>query len=215
MTWEMATQCSEFTTSFVLDADIVPRLSVLSMEDLRDEVLQLIGKLKVPKHQVFESIFASCTNEQCFGRASEPKEMDMEQNLIDMNRKISEMLIDDEPEDTLYHRQLQEFLRIQQELKRSRGDSRTQFLYPPGRMIHLLKTGEDSGCSHAMKKCMTCCMSNSGFRYTPIYISNDDLNKIVVGPTMGTDHFVDRMYFELSNVASQFERRYQDESTSR
>ncbi|KAL3945379.1 MAG: hypothetical protein SGBAC_000512 [Bacillariaceae sp.] len=210
MTWELATQCSEWTTTFVLDSDLVPRLSVLAMEDLRDEVLQLVGNLKVPKHQVFETIFATCTAGPCFGRSSEPDDVDLEQSLIDVNRKINEML--GEPvADTLYHRQLQEFLRIQAELKRSRGDSRTLRLYPPGRMIHLLKTGEDSGCSHAMKKCMTCCMSNSGFRYTPIYISNDDLNEIVVCPTMGTDHFVDRMYFELRNIASQFERRYQDE----
>mmetsp|Transcript_33414 Transcript_33414/g.80887 ORF Transcript_33414/g.80887 Transcript_33414/m.80887 type:complete len:89 (-) Transcript_33414:156-422(-) len=53
-------------------------------------------------------------------------------------------------------------------------------------------------------QCLTsCCMSNPDFCYIPIYIPNDDLNEIaVVCPTMGTDHFVDQKYFELSNAAS-------------
>eukprot|EP00980_Cylindrotheca_fusiformis_P027409 scaffold20339_cov128-Cylindrotheca_fusiformis.AAC.9 len=209
MTWEMATGCQEWTTSFVLDSDIVPRLSVLALEDLRDEVLQLIGSLKVPKYQVFESIFPKTGQAgQCCGGGSGNPEIDLQQNLVDLNQHISDILVDDSTPDTLYHQQLREFLQVQEELKRSRGGSRTLRLYPPGRMIHLLKTGEDHSCGHAARKCITCCMSNSGFSYTPIYIANDDLNEIVVSPTMGTDHFVDRMCYELENVASDFARRF-------
>lgn len=209
MTWELATQCQEWTTSFVLDSDIVPRLSVLALEDLRDEVLQLIGSLKVPKYQVFESIFpkGSQVGQCCEGRRGN-LEPDLEQNLVDLNQHISDILDDSSTSDTLYHRQLQEFLQVQEELKQSRGSSRTRRLYPPGRMIHLLKTGEDDGCAHAFRKCITCCMSNSGFSYTPIYIANDDLNEIVVSSTMGTDHFVDRMCDELANVARDFATKY-------
>ena len=32
LTWELAKECSEFVNSFVLDSDIVPRLSVDNME---------------------------------------------------------------------------------------------------------------------------------------------------------------------------------------
>jgi len=32
LTWELATSCSDFVTSFVLDSDIVPRLSLNNME---------------------------------------------------------------------------------------------------------------------------------------------------------------------------------------
>jgi sn1-specific diacylglycerol lipase len=208
MTWELATQCHEWTTTFVLDSDIVPRLSVLALEDLRDEVLQLVGCLKVPKYQVFESLFPRGGQAGfCCGGSSGSQEPDLEQNLVDLNQHISDILDDSNPSDTLYHRQLQEFLQVQEELKQSRDSSRTLRLYPPGRMIHLLKTGEDDGCTHAVRKCITCCMSNSGFSYTPIYIANDDLNEIVVSPTMGTDHFVDRMYDELGNIAREFEMK--------
>ena len=32
LTWKLATECSEFVNSFVLDSDLVPRLSVNNME---------------------------------------------------------------------------------------------------------------------------------------------------------------------------------------
>ena len=32
LTWKLATECSEFVTSFVLDSDIIPRLSFENME---------------------------------------------------------------------------------------------------------------------------------------------------------------------------------------
>ena len=52
--------------------------------------------------------------------------------------------------------------------------------------------------------CLSCCTSNSGFRYTPVYIANDDLDEIIVSPTMGTDHFVDRMHDELNGLAKEY-----------
>ena len=71
-------------------------------------------------------------------------------------------------------------------------------------MIHLLKTGEEGGCAHLLTKTITCCTSNSGFLYTPVYISNDDLDEIVVNATMGTDHFIDRISDELQKVATEY-----------
>jgi hypothetical protein len=208
MTWNLATRCKEWTTTFVLDSDIVPRLSVLALEDLRDEILKLIGQLKVPKYQVFGSFFPrqlgsfSENGSDTEGFASPGQ--DLEQALIDLNQNISEIVDDSNESNTLYHSQLQEFFRIQEELKQSRDDSRTLRMFPPGEMIHMVKTGEEGGYANAMRKCLTCCMTNSGFQYTPIYIDNDDLNEIIVSPTMGTDHFVDRMFAELGNMADQF-----------
>jgi sn1-specific diacylglycerol lipase len=42
----------DFVTTFVLDSDIVPRLSLHSIEALRCEVLQAIARIKVPKHKL-------------------------------------------------------------------------------------------------------------------------------------------------------------------
>ena len=56
MTWELATKCQEWTTTFVLDSDLVPRLSLDSLEWLRNDVLQIIGRVKVPKYRVAQTL---------------------------------------------------------------------------------------------------------------------------------------------------------------
>jgi sn1-specific diacylglycerol lipase len=43
-------------TSFVLDADIVPRLSYHSLENLRDDMLDLIARIRVPKYQIMAGL---------------------------------------------------------------------------------------------------------------------------------------------------------------
>jgi sn1-specific diacylglycerol lipase len=218
MTWELATRCEAWATSFVLDSDIVPRLSVLTLERLRDEVLDLVGRLKVPKHEVLESFWTGQSRRACFFGATTNH---AQQDLEDLNALIEDWLFFEEDEhhreedenyldqpppyqSTIYYRQLQEFRRIQEERRQSRGSTRSILLYPPGRMIHLLKTGEEGGCGHLSRKITTCCTTNSGFQYTPVYIANDDLDEIVVSPTMATDHFIDRMVDELSNLASDY-----------
>lgn len=212
MTWDLATQCEAWATTFVLDSDIVPRLSVMTLERLRDEVLDLLGRLKVPKHKVVQSFWTGQSNQACFWGGGTLVEGDLQE----LNRLIGDWLFEEEsgsymePEQppafqqTPYFQQLQEFWRIQEERKQTRGAARSLLLYPPGRMIHLIKTGEEGGCGHLPKKIVTCCTTNSGFQYTPVYIANDDLDEIVVGPTMATDHFIDRMADQLSQLASDY-----------
>ncbi|KAL3922149.1 MAG: hypothetical protein SGILL_002360 [Bacillariaceae sp.] len=204
MTWKMATDCTPWITSFVLDNEIVPRLSVLALEDLRDEVLELIGRIKVPKYKVFDTFLRGSDGRRrsWFGSLGYGSDYD---DLEDLTHIIQDIL-DDVPRDTLYYRQVQEFTQVQQSRKEARGqtNSRRLLFYPPGRMIHLLKTGEEGGCGHLFTKCVSCCTSNSGFIYTPVYISNDDLDEIVVSPTMGTDHFIDRMCDELQKVSAEY-----------
>ena len=36
-----------------------------------------------------------------------------------------------------------------------------------------------------------------------VQLGIDDLDEIVVSPTMGTDHFVDRMYDEMNELAEE------------
>ena len=204
MTWELATRCEPWATTFVLDSDLVPRLSVSHLENLRDEILKLIGRLKVPKYQVVQSFWETSRRKFCCGAAG--GRGTTSEDLEELNELIDNLLLEDSPspETNIYQRQLLEFLQVQEQLKEHRGNSRRLKLYPPGRMIHLLKTGEKGGCGHVARKFVTCCTSNAGFQYTPVYIANDDLDEIVVSPTMGTDHFVDRMHDELNGLAQEY-----------
>ena len=206
LTWKLATDCMPWTTSFVLDNDIVPRLSVLALEDLRDEVLELIGRIKVPKYKVFETFVRGSDGRRGCLFGSDGAGSDLYYDDLEDLTHVIQGILDESPRDTLYSRQVQEFLRVQHTRKESRGETNSQriLFYPPGRMIHLLKTGEEGGCAHLLTKTITCCTSNSGFLYTPVYIANDDLDEIVVNATMGTDHFIDRIFYELQKVATEY-----------
>jgi sn1-specific diacylglycerol lipase len=206
MTWKLASECTPWTTSFVLDNDIVPRLSVLALEDLRDEVLELIGRIRVPKYKVFETFFRGRDGRRGCLCGSDGDSSGLYFDDLDDLTQVIQGILDETPRDTLYYRQVQEFLHVQHSRKESRGETNSRRIkfYPPGRMIHLLKTGEEGGCTHFLTKVVSCCTSNSGFRYTPVYISNDDLDEVVVNGTMGTDHFIDRISDELQKVAMEY-----------
>jgi sn1-specific diacylglycerol lipase len=201
LTWELATKCHSWCTSFVLDSDLVPRLSRESMEHLRDEVIHIVARIKVPKIEIAQRVLQGET-------------------------LLEDMLWEpDEVPDSLFKLQLERFKAVQAERRLNRGVVRSILMYPPGRMVHLVKTGERKSCVHGLAKCITCFTSNAGFDYTPIYINNDDLHEIVVSPTMvrtivdytraflpepiffstlsllqGTDHFPNRIRDELENI---------------
>ena len=180
LTWDMATKCQDWCLSFVLDSELVPRLSYDAMEHLRDEILDLIGRIKVPKIQVA-------------------------QRLVNGSERIEDILYEpDEVPESEYKEQMERFKAIQKERREARGPIRSIKLFPPGKMVHLVKVGEKKSCLHGTTKCLTCWTTNAGFEYTPVYINNDDLNEIVVSPTMGNDHFPNRMQFVLEQMAKDF-----------
>ena len=56
MTAELADYCKEFVTSFVNGADIIPRMSYVNCEKLRDEALETLARVRVSKLQVYRSL---------------------------------------------------------------------------------------------------------------------------------------------------------------
>ena len=194
-TWKMATQCKEWCTSCVLDSDLVPRLTVESIERLRDEILDLIGRVKVPK-----AVVAQRFTENTFRLCNDDYDKDGV-----FNDDLADVLFDpEEVPETEYQQQLLRFKEIQTERRRHRGTTRSIQLYPPGRILHLIKTGEKRSCTAGLAKIVTCCTTNIGSTYIPVWVDNDDLNEIVVGPRMGTDHFPNRIRAILDEVATNF-----------
>lgn len=132
LTWKLATECNNFVTSFVLDSDLVPRLTLSSMEHLRNEVLDIIGRIKVPKsHVVKNFILNSIIN------ATADDRMDPDE-LSKMNNKIL-LPKSDAPLDSEFYRRCIRFQEIQHTRKERRGEYRNIQLYPPGKIIHLVK----------------------------------------------------------------------------
>mmetsp|Transcript_30091 Transcript_30091/g.49730 ORF Transcript_30091/g.49730 Transcript_30091/m.49730 type:complete len:822 (-) Transcript_30091:44-2509(-) len=196
-TWRMATECKDWCTAFVLDSDLVPRLSLDALEHLRDEVIDLVGRVKVPKAEVAKRTFPvsgfvcrdSGRNHDVDALADLVDGLLNEHGEIDLNSD--------------YQIQLESFKSIQEERRSSRGLTRSILMYPPGRMVHFMKIGEKPSWKNGIVKCVTCCTTNIGSQYTPIWVKNDDFNEITVSPTMGTDHFPNRLNDTMQLLADE------------
>jgi sn1-specific diacylglycerol lipase len=198
-TRRLATDCQDWCTAFVLDSDLVPRLSLQTLEHLRDEVLKLIGRVKVPKAEVAQRTLPSA-GFSCQRGSSR------NQDIFALEELIQDILLDEDeiPSDSQYFQRFREFKAIQEERKSSRGPSRNIQMYPPGRIVHFLKTGEQRSCRSGIVKCLTCCTTNIGAEYTPIWVNNDDFDDIIVSPTMGTDHFPDRLTTVMQDLTREY-----------
>jgi sn1-specific diacylglycerol lipase len=97
--------------SYVLDSDIVPRLSVDSVVGLRNDVLDMIARINVPKHKVI-SKRTDATTTYAHRRESIPL--------------------------SPYYAQVLEFKEHQEKLKIERKIPDIK-LYPPGRLVYLVE----------------------------------------------------------------------------
>jgi sn1-specific diacylglycerol lipase len=202
LTWELAKQCSTFVNSFILDSDIVPRLSVNNVEYLRDEVLRLIARVKLSKYEIVRRIFWH----GLFGRGGDTVDDVGGGGNANYSVQMTEDMLhppDCVPESD-FSRQLHRFEIMQSERRSSRGLARSVSLYPPGRITHLIKISQSKGIRYQVSGCVTCGASNAGSEYTPVLKENDDFNEIEISPTMWTDHFPNRVCFELEKVAKSF-----------
>jgi len=161
---------------------------------LRDEVLNLIARVMLSKYDIAKRIF-------WHGLCGEVELGDLD-FLIQQN---DDMLY---PIDCVPHsaflQQLRRFESMQQSRRSTRGVSREIALYPPGKIVHLVKTGQSKHCVHSLTTCLTCGASNSGSEYTPIRKENDDFNEVEISPTLWTDHFPNRVCIEIERVAARF-----------
>ena len=141
------------------------------------------------KYEIAQRLFRN--GGLCCGEV-EPDDLDY---LIQQNE---DMLFppDNIPEST-FLRQLRQFEIMQQERRTRRGIARSITLYPPGKIIHLVKS--------SVPKSKTCCgVVPSEFYHTPIQKENDDFNEIEISPTLWTDHFPNRICNEMEQLAKQF-----------
>lgn len=106
----------DFMTSYILDSDIVPRLSLHSVVSLRNDVLKMIARIKVPKHVAF-------SQERLKRRANG------DLDLVYRRESIPE---------SAFYRRLCDFQEHQEKLQKER-DNRDIKLVIPGTLIHIVK----------------------------------------------------------------------------
>jgi sn1-specific diacylglycerol lipase len=105
----------DYIVSYVYGADLVPRLSVSSLESFRDDVLEMIARSKVPKFKVLHP--------NPLERAKEDKKLAHRRTSI--------------PESSFLD-QLKEFWAYHRDRKSERGDRSVQLFVPGRRIVHMM-----------------------------------------------------------------------------
>lgn len=169
----MADSCKEYLTTYVLDDDIIPRLSLQSLERLRDDVLEMIARVKVTKR---EAIFAR-------------RSYSAETNGALLHRQESI------PQSTFCD-QLADF-RSHCEKRKSESPMLDIPLYPPGRIVHLVKTGDTSSCPLS-------CKTGHNNQYTARWVEASDLGEVIISSHLLDDHDPLHVLNELERIAATF-----------
>jgi sn1-specific diacylglycerol lipase len=169
----MADSCKEYLTTYVLDDDIIPRLSLQTMEHLRDDVLEMIARIKVPKREAIHA--RRSYSAETIG------------TLLHRQESI--------PPSTFYE-QLADF-RSHSEKRKSERAMLDIPLFPPGKIVHLVKTGETSSCPLS-------CKTGHDNPYTARWVEASDLGEVIISSHLLDDHHPLHVLNELEQIAATF-----------
>nr|XP_003470084.1 sn1-specific diacylglycerol lipase beta [Cavia porcellus] len=169
----------DFIVSLVLGKDVIPRLSVTNLEDLKKRILRVIAHCNKPKYKI---LLQGCWYELFGGSPSNfPTELDGG----DQGHLTQPLL----GEQSL----LTHWSPAYSFSSDSPLDSPTKYppLYPPGRIIHL----EEEGASGRFG----CC---SAAQYRARWAHEAEFSRILIGPKMLTDHMPDILMRALDTVVT-------------
>lgn len=182
----LAEECIPWVTSYVLDADVVPRLSIKSFEEFRNGVLKMICRIKVSKNEVF-ALSRSTT-------------LDLDQLAEETDRILYD---DDEIPETNFKLQVERFLEFQDELKLHDSEFYID-LYPPGEIVQLFRThfsGSGRRILNSLPEILTEEDPTSKRGYIARWIQREDLQHLIVSSHLFLDHLPTKVLREIQNVA--------------
>eukprot|EP00978_Attheya_sp_CCMP212_P047895 scaffold445831_cov98-Attheya_sp.AAC.1 len=180
----LATECKSYVTSVVNDTDVIPRTSLRNLVKMQDDSMELLTRIKVPKIQAYYKLKAPCND----------------QHLAAHNAKL--LCSKEEIPKTEFFCQFQKF-RAQRRSDLASRHAPVR-LYPPGNIIHLVKTSTVGS------------ESPSKVEYLAQWADKDDFNEILLSPTLVEDHSINKVIANLESICNSFkkttdERRVEDE----
>eukprot|EP00980_Cylindrotheca_fusiformis_P009237 scaffold2012_cov193-Cylindrotheca_fusiformis.AAC.9 len=181
----LAEESCSWITSYAVDSDLIPRISKESVEALRNDVLEMIARIKVPKHQVFDL-------------PSFKKAKHSEASLRDENDSI--LRSTDEIESSRFRQQLQDYYAFQAELKRTNASKYIQ-LFLPGEVIQLFGEGRRTVFQSESSSEGTEHRKNT---YTARFAPRKDFERIILSSHLMWDHDPVKVARRLQEVASDF-----------
>lgn len=187
----LAVQCQSFMKTYVLNTDLVPRISTRTVNRLRDKVLRMIARIKVPKRQIIQ-IHQS-------GKKLSELRIQLKDLLHDANAIPASQFKD----------QLDQFYQRQSEGK----DTQSVPLHPPGKFIHLVKTVSSQEQRIFLQgrfmlgdlfNCFTCDRFVAYDKYAPRYAELSDFDDIIISSTLISDHMVEAVEWAFNSTAVAF-----------
>lgn len=173
----LANKCKDYVTSYVLGDDVVPRLGLSSVENLRHELLYCLAKIKVPKYIAM--------------RPKKPRESISAKNARVVYKNIEDIYSSE------FWEQVIEFENLQAAKKTENGPDMP--LYPPGKIIHLYRTAEDRGGLPFLSL-----LRKQPDTYVAKLAEVDDMQEIHISSSALADHQPYKVCRELESFASSF-----------
>jgi hypothetical protein len=195
MSEQLAEAVSDYTYAYTIDHDIIARMSIEGFEELRDSVLDMICRVKIPKCKVRQQSkkFDLSTKEgvtESIDEALYPKE----------NVKNSK-----------FKEQVEEFWKFQADLK-----TKTNYvkLCPPGKIVHLFRTRSNSRSARSREVLWNSTTSldrlesESGSvtavrQFTARWAKRNDFEKIQISSHMLLDHEPIGVKVKIQKVARE------------
>lgn len=180
MSENLADDISKYTTSYIVNDDIIARTSIEGFEELRDSILDMICRIKVPKHQV----------------AKIAKQGDLT-TTDGLNDAIDRILYKkEEIKESKFKHDIDQFLKFQKELKKKNRENYTK-LCPPGKLVQLvLHTGSDSS-NRSLNT--SACISN----YIARYAERSVFEKVNISSNLVSDHSTLGVKLKLERIAEE------------
>ena len=172
----LANECKDYVTSYVLGDDVVPRLGLASMENLRHELLVCLSKITVPKYE-----------------ALRPKKRG-ETVAVQNSRILCKTNADFQASE--FWENVTKYENLQAAKKAESGPDIV--LYPPGEIIHLYRTAEDRRGLPSLT------FGRKPDEYVAKLAEIDDLQEIIVSGTALADHQPYNVCNELERFAQSF-----------
>ncbi|XP_017720250.1 PREDICTED: sn1-specific diacylglycerol lipase beta isoform X2 [Rhinopithecus bieti] len=167
-----------FIVSLVLGKDVIPRLSVTNLEDLKRRILRVVAHCNKPKYKI---LLHGLWYELFGGNPNFPTELDGGDQEVLTQPLLGEQSL------------LTHWSPAYSFSSDSPLDSSPKYppLYPPGRIIHLQEEGASGRFG--------CC---SAAQYSAKWSHEAEFSKILIGPKMLTDHMPDILMRALDSLVS-------------
>lgn len=177
----LASRCAAFVTSVVVGNDIVARSSLTSAEELRDQVIDLIGRSKVGKSAILRQVVAW--------------------------KRPDELLFDEpQPANGSFGVQLANYRTM---LQRIQAHEPIHKLTIPGKLIHLKRSTDRKALGGCWVCCRRdggiCCTARTNYNYA--WSSAETFQTIRIARTMLDDHFPDKVHHVLQDCAKRLRPR--------